>query len=284
MRQIRSFFMGSSKAQGTSDTLLDVSFAEYDCSRREYSKAMARSDFGAGVNACMGFNEGRVFVENGAVWGVYPKHKVGAKASGFTIKAPLHPVDEATLGYEIFFPKGFEWTKGGKLPGLSGGTSPTGLTEDTNKTENGWSARVMWRSHNRLTSYCYWPNREKHCGSDLWWKDGGSNLNISEGEWHTIRFHVKLNDVGKQNGENTVWVDGKQVLSETGIVWRVHDNNTSIDQMYMQTFYGGGAASPSKLAEYLNNKSLTTCFEPRGDNVIGFRNFKVWSGKKEGGC
>jgi hypothetical protein len=53
------------------------------------------------------------------------------------------PVDEAWLSYRLRFPDGFDFVKGGKLPGLFGGTVTSGrhIPDGT----NGFSTRYMWR-------------------------------------------------------------------------------------------------------------------------------------------
>ena len=54
------------------------------------------------------------------------------------------------LEYEVYFPTGFEWVKGGKLPGFlggpigcSGGDDPYGC----------WSVRLMWRREGAGEAY-----------------------------------------------------------------------------------------------------------------------------------
>ena len=50
------------------------------------------------------------------------------------------------LSYEMAFEEGFDWVKGGKLPGLRGGLNSTGCSGG--KLASGmdcFSARLMWR-------------------------------------------------------------------------------------------------------------------------------------------
>lgn len=46
--------------------------------------------------------------------------------AGFIVREGIVPEDELFLKYALRIPQGFEWVKGGKLPGLGGGTFPTG--------------------------------------------------------------------------------------------------------------------------------------------------------------
>ena len=52
------------------------------------------------------------------------------------------------LSYEVAFDFGFDWVKGGKLPGLRGGPDPnncSGGNQTTTTGTNCFSSRVMWR-------------------------------------------------------------------------------------------------------------------------------------------
>lgn len=53
------------------------------------------------------------------------------------------------LSYELAFENGFDWVKGGKLPGLRGGLNSTGCSGGNQVTPTGdcFSARLMWRKN-----------------------------------------------------------------------------------------------------------------------------------------
>ena len=60
-------------------------------------------------------------------------------------------VDNACLSYDLRFDANFDWSLGGKLPGLSGvapGVSPTLPAGGGNPGDKGWSGRLMWRAAN----------------------------------------------------------------------------------------------------------------------------------------
>ena len=61
------------------------------------------------------------------------------------------------LSYELAFENGFDWVKGGKLPGLRGGLNSTGCSGGNQVTPTGdcFSARLMWRKN---------ANGEGECG------------------------------------------------------------------------------------------------------------------------
>jgi hypothetical protein len=52
------------------------------------------------------------------------------------------------LSYEIAFEAGFDWVKGGKLPGLRGGLNSTGCSGGNQANgQDCFSFRVMWREN-----------------------------------------------------------------------------------------------------------------------------------------
>lgn len=65
------------------------------------------------------------------------------------------PFESMLLSYEIAFDSGFDWVKGGKLPGIRGGPSVIGC--DGGNEPNGtdcFSTRVMWRTDGEGESAC----------------------------------------------------------------------------------------------------------------------------------
>src|SRR5690606_42022304 len=54
------------------------------------------------------------------------------------------PHEELYFAYRVRFQQGFAFNMGGKLPGFSGGSRPSGCDPD----EGGFSARNMWRNGN----------------------------------------------------------------------------------------------------------------------------------------
>jgi hypothetical protein len=68
--------------------------------------------------------------------------------------------DEAWLAYDVRFPSGFQFVKGGKLPGFFGGTVTSGqhIPDGT----NGFSTRYMWRAAGVGEVYAYLPTSDEH--------------------------------------------------------------------------------------------------------------------------
>ena len=52
------------------------------------------------------------------------------------------------VSYELAFDSGFDWVKGGKLPGLRGGLNSTGCSGGNKATGlDCFSSRLMWRKN-----------------------------------------------------------------------------------------------------------------------------------------
>lgn len=59
------------------------------------------------------------------------------------------------ISYEVAFDQGFNWVKGGKLPGLRGG-DPTGCSGGNEATgRDCFSARLMWRRNGEGEGLCF---------------------------------------------------------------------------------------------------------------------------------
>jgi hypothetical protein len=80
----------------------------------------------------------------------------GAPEGGMQAYMALpEPVEVLDLTYQVRFPEGFDFVKGGKLPGLYGGTEHSG--GDTPDGTNGLSTRYMWRTGGEGEVYAYLP-------------------------------------------------------------------------------------------------------------------------------
>ena len=77
----------------------------------------------------------------------YPAGTYGVAQNGAIWWVPLGGnFERATFSYRIRFTNGFDWPRGGKLPGLAGGRANTGGHPSTGL--DGWSARNMWKKDN----------------------------------------------------------------------------------------------------------------------------------------
>jgi polysaccharide lyase-like protein len=151
------------------------------------------------------------------------------------LRLPHDSQDQARLRYYVRFQPGFDFVKGGKLPGLYGGTVTSGR-KIPNGT-NGFSTRYMWRTGGAGEVYAYLPSSVEH-GTSL----GRGSWQFVPGRWTLTEQEVRLNTPGQADGSITVWVDGNQVFQQNGLVYRT-TRDLKIDGLFFSTFFGGGDSS-----------------------------------------
>ncbi|WP_190801641.1 polysaccharide lyase [Leptolyngbya sp. FACHB-261] len=147
----------------------------------------------------------------------------------------LAPSNRLRLQYYVKFSKDFDFVKGGKLPGLFGGTVNDGrrIPDGT----NGFSTRYMWRRNGAGEVYAYLPTSSEN-GTSL----GRGNWRFKPGVWQRLEQEVTLNTPGKSDGRIQVWVDGNLVLSANNLTFRTTEN-LRIEGILFSTFFGGGDPS-----------------------------------------
>jgi hypothetical protein len=145
------------------------------------------------------------------------------------------PVEVLDLTYQVRFPEGFDFVKGGKLPGLYGGTEHGG--GDIPDGTNGLSTRYMWRTDGQGEVYAYLPTSKEH-GTSL----GRGCWEFTPGGWTTLRQRVQLNNPGAWDGRISVSQDDRLVLDKGGLQFRSTDE-LQIEGLFFSTFFGGGDES-----------------------------------------
>ncbi|OCH86197.1 hypothetical protein OBBRIDRAFT_738440 [Obba rivulosa] len=179
---------------------------------------------------------------------------------------------EVTFGYSVYFPEGFQFNKGGKLPGLYGGDSDADSTTCSGgrRSDACFSARLMWRTDGAGELYTYLPPDYSAndgvcniapfstCNPTYGASVGRGSFSFATGGWTTISERVRLNDAGQSNGELQLFVNGESVINVGGLVLRDSDAGR-IRGMQMQTFFGGSDsswASPVTQDTYFSDFSL----------------------------
>lgn len=177
---------------------------------------------------------------------------------GFSFYAPGHEsVDltqakEATFGYSVFFPNGFDPVLGGKLPGFYGGDNAEVATSCSGgrRDDRCFSVRLMWRAKGAGEFYTYLPpgasanqrlcsvKPSSHCNPEYGASVGTGAFRFPNGQWTTVSERVRLNDVGQSNGEIELFVNGKSVIKVDGLVLRTSGAGR-LRGIQMQTFFGG---------------------------------------------
>lgn len=188
----------------------------------------------------------------------YPKGTVGPQTNGIQFIKSLPASNEYYLDYYVFFEEGFDFRQGGKLPGLtSGGSTYTGGNHPDNG--EGWSARYMWVKKGEAIVYFYYVDMKSKYGDAV-----KSQINFETGKWYRLTQRIKLNEDNLSNGIMQVWIDGKEVINNTDIRYRLWGKG-DIDSFYFSTFHGGASED----------------WSPQVDSFALFDNIKVTKTKPE---
>lgn len=233
---------GPSGTGGSGAERTDLVHADFEgATPGPYAQADVENDFGAAPTWNNGLNEGRAVITaedgNQFLRVTYPGGQFGPAQGGVQFKVALGgSYDELYFSYRVRFAAGFDFVKGGKLPGLVGGTSPTGCSPDP----DGFSARNMWRTGGAAVQYVYYPTQPNNCGDDLAYESGGAPKLFTPGAWQTVEHRIVMNTPGQSDGILQAWVDGELVFSDTARLWRNAGAAFGIDTLYFSTFFGGG--------------------------------------------
>lgn len=201
--------------------------------------------------------------------------------------------EELFLSYRLRFDDGFDFVRGGKLPGLCGGACNTGGNQP-NGTD-GWSARMMWRTNGssgsqtsgdtaNIVQYTYHPDQPTQFGDDMRWDDGSPAewKEFESDRWYHLQHRIVMNTPGMQDGIIQAWLDGELVLDRQDI--RFRDTSAfAIDTMYFSTFFGGSStiweATKDEFA-YYDDFVISTEFLERGDynrdGTVDAADYTLW--------
>lgn len=195
-----------------------------------------------GASPSTGVREGRASVVEGnearegrSLRVLYPAGGVSSQPSGAQWKMGVGRHDELYCAYAVRFAPGFDFVKGGKLPGLAGGAANTGGNKPTGK--DGWSARMMWRAGGEVVQYVYHVDQPTIYGEDFQWDLGGQRY-FRPGAWHRVEHRIVINTPGQRDGVVQGWFDGVQALDRRNVRFRDVDA-FAIDAFYFSTFFGG---------------------------------------------
>jgi hypothetical protein len=209
-----------------------------------YTPARLAADWGGEGGRSMGLTEGRASVvatdRGRSLRVLYPRGSLGPSQGGaqFLVALPgAH--DELYCSYRVRFASGFDFVRGGKLPGLVGGSHPTG----GRPADDGFSARLMWRPGGAAVQYVYYPGQSTTYGVDLAYvSPSGAPDRFQPGTWHLVEHRIVMNSPGQANGVLQAWFDGHLALDAHDRVWRL-DGTVHVDALYFSTFFGGNDPS-----------------------------------------
>ncbi|MEN8126075.1 MAG: polysaccharide lyase [Bacteroidota bacterium] len=241
-------------AQNNSNTIFELDFAKSTVGA--YNKEKLASDGGemrwtllkdrASIVADQKGNRGNVLKVK------YPKGTAGPETNGVQFIKTLPDSNEYYLDYYVMFEEGFDFRLGGKLPGLtSGGSTYTGGNHPDNG--EGWSTRYMWVKKGEVIVYFYYVDMKSKYGDIV-----KMDTTFETGKWYRLTQRIKLNEDNLPNGIMQVWVDGKEVVNNTDVRYRLWGKGV-IDTFYFSTFHGGAGAD----------------WAPQNDSFALFDDFKV---------
>jgi hypothetical protein len=163
----------------------------------------------------------------------------------------VFPCTEAVLEYSLFFDKSFDACKGGKLPGLFmslPGASNFKGGSGGKKNDTTASCRLMWRQNLDAEAYVYRPPTQapqyalipsavynQKYGDSLW----RGKLKFMREKWNSVRIHVRLNTIGRQDGLVEVQINDAKVAYDS-MVWRT-DPRVLLSCVLFDTFFGGNS-------------------------------------------
>ncbi len=173
----------------------------------------------------------------------YPTRTYGPDKNGAVWKLNFdESYDAVEVRFDVMFKKGFDFVRGGKLPGLFGGEGNTGGNKPTG--HDGFSARMMWREDGRAVQYLYYPDQPGRYGHQIPWLHAttGESVRFIPGQWHTVVHQITMNTPNRRDGTLRAFFDSHLVLKLDNLRFR-DTKNFSIDGFVFSTFFGGGDSS-----------------------------------------
>ena len=163
----------------------------------------------------------------------YPAGTYGSRNQAIQARIDLpRKFEELYVSYRVRFENGFDFVKGGKLPGLIGGAGNVGGNRPNGS--DGWSGRMMWRRGGDAVQYVYHPDQPGTYGEDFRWE-----RRFEPGRWHTVEHRFVMNNPRIHDGILQAWFDGQEAQYVDDLRFRDVDS-FAIDQFYISTFFGGG--------------------------------------------
>ena len=187
------------------------------------------------------------------------KGGVGFYAQPLGPSEAIFPTKEISFQYDIYFDPNFDWVKGGKLPGLYGGS--TGASGG-NHIVDGMSARLMWRRNGGGELYMYIPTTQDSSVTAIAIDEYPTGLSLGrnqfyfvKGQWQTIKIYMKMNDLGTNNGILELSYNNEVKISLTKI--NLRETDIPINGIMFQTFFGGSNISwESSLDTYIKIRNM----------------------------
>lgn len=212
----------------TSGAVWNHTFSQY-ANNTPYTASMADDDFNFSWQS---FSARSSTIKNGRWSIVIPKdiHKKGIHAA-----LDIPDADEYYFGYEIEFTTGYDFSIGGKLPGLVGlnrslkkdngnQVYPDGCNRTGQLADEGFSLRSMFRENGKGIGYFYHednpnllPGGNNNCGEEVTYKHNGGTFYFKKGKRYYVETYCKMNTSGNHDGIVRIYVNGHMVVERTNM-------------------------------------------------------------------
>jgi hypothetical protein len=202
-----------------------------------------------------------VFYEKGTGTSKDKKPKLGR--FDFTAVPKGLPSKSAVIRFQVYFAPGWDFSKGGKLSGLSVGD---GVSSGYRRSDDGASNRMMWQSNGGAISYVYPPKDLDQVDPKLAKTEHGYGYfqelfpagTLKVGRWHTIEIGIKLNTFSNNkpnaDGVGYLAIDGK-----SGVISNIRWSkfiDLKITKFSFSSFFGGPAPAATNCYAYFKNYEL----------------------------
>lgn len=192
---------------------------------------------------------------------VFPirKGQIGSDSGEYFHANPnkVFPSDRVTMSYSVYFPPGFDWVKGGKLPGVCFGSTPDACSTGGDWGPTSGSFRIMFREGGAGIGYAYFSGANANAalgrqsaavravakrdgGRALWYDRNKNDLRFVAGRWNTVSFSIALNSPGAADGTLSLTVNGR-TKTLRGISWRTAAD-VKFTSIVIIAFFGGGSS------------------------------------------
>lgn len=160
----------------------------------------------------------------------------GAPLGGAQFRTPFAGMglalgDQVGIRYQVRLAPNFSFMRGGKLPGLYGGTANTGGKVPNGR--DGFSLRFVWQAEGRGALSAYLPT------SGRWGTLFGlGRWRFVAGQGTTLALVARMNTPGQADGVLAAWADDVLVLYAPDVVFRTSPALRP-DGFFFSTFFGG---------------------------------------------
>ena len=189
-----------------------------------------------------------------AVQAVYTKGKSACGANTALELFSGGGIKRAVFEVDVWLSSGFAGPSG-KLLGVYGGGNafggvvgaldrPSDRENACRSGEGGWSTRIVHSHELRVYGYSYHQNRNSKCqGDNKFGETFTQKASVPTGRWVTFRQEVVMNSNISSNGSVKILMDGKLLISRSGIMYQKQADNYGIKGWTISNMFGGSCDS-----------------------------------------